>query len=82
MRLEHDGADRRHLSADRTFAFTEAAALAYGEIMDAAQRRARPMQTADDMTAASARVNGGHLATRNPADFEDGRLRPRLPVNF
>lgn len=59
---------RRRLS-DRIFGFTEEAALAYGELMDEATRRGRPMSVPDGMIAAIARVQNGKLATRNGADF-------------
>jgi predicted nucleic acid-binding protein len=35
--------DWRHRFADRIFGFTEAAALAYGDIMSAAVQKGRPM---------------------------------------
>jgi predicted nucleic acid-binding protein len=68
-RLEQGLAAWRHRFADRIFAFTEAAALAYGEIMSGALRQGRPMTAPDGMIAAIARINGGRLATRNVADF-------------
>lgn len=56
--------------ADRTFAFTDLAALAYGQIMGDAVRSGRPMSAPDGMIAAITLVNRGVLATRNVADFE------------
>ena len=82
VRLERDLADWRHRFADRIFAFTEAAALAYGEIMGAAQQRGRPMQTADGMIAAIARIHGGRLATRNLGDFARTGLELVCPWDF
>jgi predicted nucleic acid-binding protein len=74
MRLEQGLADWRHRFADRIFGFTESAALAYGELMGAAVRRGQPMSAPDGMIAAIAQVNGGRLATRNLADFQDTGL--------
>jgi predicted nucleic acid-binding protein len=54
-----------HRFADRIFAFTEAALLAYDDII--APRRS--ITAADGMIAAVRRIDGGRLATRNPADF-------------
>ncbi|MBV1703820.1 MAG: type II toxin-antitoxin system VapC family toxin [Hyphomicrobiales bacterium] len=68
-RLEAGLADWRRRFADRVFAFTEEAALAYGAIMGDASRAGRPMSAPDGMIAAIARVNGGRLATRNAGDF-------------
>jgi predicted nucleic acid-binding protein len=42
----------RHRFADRTFASTEAAALAYGDSMGAALRQGRAMTAPDGMIAA------------------------------
>jgi predicted nucleic acid-binding protein len=69
-RLERGLAEWRRRYADRIFAFTEEAALAYGEIMGAARRTGRIMTPPDGMIAAIVRVNGGRLATRNGADFK------------
>jgi predicted nucleic acid-binding protein len=68
--------------ADRIFAFTEAAALAYRDIMSAALRRGRPMTAPDGMIAAIVRVNGGHLATRNLPDFATAGLVLVSPWDF
>jgi predicted nucleic acid-binding protein len=54
----------------RIFAFTEEAALAYGDLMGDAVRRGRGMQPLDGMIAAIARVNHAKLATRNIAHFQ------------
>jgi predicted nucleic acid-binding protein len=50
--------------ATEIFPFTEAATLAYGNIMSAALRQGRPMAAPDGMIAAIARINRGRLATR------------------
>lgn len=81
-RLEQGLASWRHRFADRIFAFTEAAALAYGEIMSAASRCGRPMATADGMIAAIAHINGGRLATRNTTDFASTGLHLISPWDF
>lgn len=73
-RLAEGLANWRKRFADRIFGLTEEAALAYGEIMGEAVRRGRPMSAPDGMIAAIAKVNGGHLATRNLADFESAGL--------
>lgn len=70
IRLEQGLTDWRRRFADRIFGLTEAAALAYGEIMGTAARQGRNMSAPDGMIAAIARVNGGSLATRNLADFQ------------
>jgi predicted nucleic acid-binding protein len=72
----------RHRFADRIFAFTEAAALAYGDIMSTALRQGRPMTAPDGMIAAIARINGGRLATRNLADFATTSLELICPWDF
>lgn len=81
-RLEQGLAAWLHRFADRIFPFTEAAALAYGEIMSAAFRRGRPMSAPDGMIAAIARVNGGRLATRNLPDFQTTSLDLISPWDF
>jgi predicted nucleic acid-binding protein len=68
--------------ADRIFPFTEAAALAYGDIMSAAPRQDRSMTAPDGMIVAIARLNGGRLATRNLADFETTGLELICPWDF
>ena len=70
VRLELGLSAWRHRFADRIFGLTEAAALAYGDIMGAAVRRGHPMRAPDGMNAAIARINGAQLATRNLRDFK------------
>lgn len=72
----------RRRFADRIFGLTEAAALAYGEIMGNASRHGRTMTAPDGMIAAIARVNGGRLATRNLRDFETTGLQLVSPWDF
>jgi predicted nucleic acid-binding protein len=81
-RLEQGLAAWRHRFADRIFPFTEAAALAYGDIMSAALRQGRPMTAPDGMIAAIARLNGVRLATRNLPDFETTGLELISPWDF
>lgn len=81
-RLEQGLAAWRHRFADRIFPFTEAAALAYGDIMSTALRRGRPMIASDGMIAAIARLNGGRLATRNLPDFATTGLDVVSPWDF
>jgi predicted nucleic acid-binding protein len=81
-RLAEGLASWRKRFADRIFGLTEEAALAYGEIMGDAVRRGRPMSAPDGMIAAIAMVNGGRLATRNLADFEDVGLELVSPWAF
>ena len=81
-RLEQGLASWRHRFADRIFPLTEAAALAYGDIMSTALRLGRPMSAPDGMIGAIARVNGGRLATRNLAGFETVGLDLICPWDF
>ena len=81
-RLEEGLVSWRHRFADRIFPFTEASALAYGDIMSAARRQGRPMSAPDGMIAAIARINGGRLATRNVADFSTTNLELISPWDF
>jgi len=81
-RLEQGLASWRHRFADRIFPFTEAAALAYGDIMSAAVRGGRPMTAPDGMIAAIARINGGRLAIRNLPDFATTGLELISPWDF
>ena len=81
-RLEQGLASWRHRFADRIFPLTEAAALTYGEIMSAALRQGRPMTAPDGMIAATVRINGGRLATRNMTDFETTGLELICPWDF
>ncbi len=55
--------------AGRIFAFTDEAALVYGELMGEASRRGQPVSAPDGMIAAVALIHSGALATRNTADF-------------
>ena len=80
--LEQGLASWRHRFADRIFPFTEAAALAYGDIMSAALRQGRPITAPDGMIAAIARLNSGRLATRNLPDFETTGLDFISPCDF
>ena len=81
-RLEQGLTAWRHRFADRIFPFTEAAALAYGEIMSAALRQGRPMTAPDGMIAAITCINGGRLATRNLSDFATTGLELIRPWDF
>jgi predicted nucleic acid-binding protein len=81
-RLQHGLDAWRHRFADRIFPLTEAAALAYGDIMSAALRQGRPMSAPDGMIAAIARINGGRLATRNSSDFATTGLDVVCPWDF
>jgi predicted nucleic acid-binding protein len=81
-RLERGLTDWRHRFADRIFSFTEAAALAYGDIMGTAAQQGRPMTAPDGMIAAIARINGGRLATRNVTDFATTGLTLISPWEF
>lgn len=55
--------------AGRIFAFTEQAALVYGELMGAAHRTGTALSAPDGMIAAITIVNQGRLASRNSRDF-------------
>jgi predicted nucleic acid-binding protein len=81
-RLGQGLASWRHRFVDRIYPFTEAAALAYSEIMSLALRQGRPMTAPDGIIAAIARINGGRLATRNLADFETTGLELICPWDF
>ena len=82
LRLEQALTDWRQRFADRIFGFTEAAALAYGDIMGSAVRRGRPLTAPDGMIAVITRVNGARLATRNLADFATTGLDLICPWEF
>jgi predicted nucleic acid-binding protein len=82
VRLDRGLTHWRHRFADRIFGFTEAAALAYGDIMGAAFRQGRPMTAPDGMIAAIARINGARLATRNLSEFTTTGLELISPWNF
>jgi predicted nucleic acid-binding protein len=81
-RLEQGLSDWRHRFADRIFGLTEQAALAYGEIMATAGRQGLGMSAPDGMIAAIVRINGGHLAIRNLADFQTTGLALISPWDF
>lgn len=81
-RLEQGLAEWRHRFADRIFGLTEAAALAYGDIMGMAARQGHAMAAPDGMIAAIARVNGGSLATRNLTDFSTTGIELICPWGF
>jgi len=81
-RLAEALADWRHRFAGRIFGLTEEAAITYGEIMGTAIRAGSPMSVQDGMIAAIARVNGGHIATRNHADFRTTGLKLISPWEF
>ena len=61
----------RSCFAGRIFAFTEEAALSYGELMGDAARAGRPMSAPDGRIAAIARIHSAPLATLNVADFRE-----------
>ncbi len=81
-RLEEGLVSWRGRFSDRRFAFTEEAALAYGDIMGDAARQGRGMSAPDGMIAAIARINGGRLAARNLKDFETTGLELISPWQF
>jgi predicted nucleic acid-binding protein len=81
-RLEDALAAWRHRFADRIFPFTEAAALAYGEIMSTALRKGRTMSAPNGMIAAITRINGGQLATSYGEDFATTDLVVISPWDF
>jgi len=81
-RLEEGLVSWRRRFSDKMFAFTEEAALAYGDIMGDAARQGRGMSVPDGMIAAIARINGGRLATRNLKDFETTGLQLISPWQF
>lgn len=60
----------RQRFAGRIFAFTEEAALVYGQLMGQAVRNGRPLSAQDGMIAAVALMHASPLATRNLSDFE------------
>lgn len=81
-RLEEGLLSWRRRFSDKMFAFTEEAALAYGDIMGDAARQGRGVSVPDGMIAAIARINGGRLATRNLKDFETTGLELISPWHF
>ena len=68
-RLERGLTEWRKRLADRIFAFTEEAALSYGDVMGGAVRQGKPMTTGDAMIAAVAKVNGGELGHQEHQGF-------------
>ena len=82
VRLEQGLIEWRHRFADRIFGLTEAAALAYGDIMGAAVRQGHPMSAPDGMIAAIARINGAQLATRHLRNFTSTGLGLVCPWDF
>jgi predicted nucleic acid-binding protein len=81
-RLEEGLVSWRRRFSDKIFAFTEDAAVAYGDIMGDAARQGRGMSAPAGMIAAIARINGGRLATRNLKDFETTGLELISPWQF
>ena len=81
-RLEQGLASWRHRFADRIFPFTEAAALAYGNIMGTALRQGRSMSAPDGMIAAIAQIARGRVATRNVEHFATTGLEIVCPWDF
>ncbi len=79
LRLEQGLASWRRRFADRIYGFSEAATLAYGDIMADAVKLGRPMTVQDGMIAATARVNSGRLATRNVTDVAAAGLERICP---
>ena len=53
----------------RVLPFDEAAAVYYAEIVAARRREGRPIEAFDAQIAATARVAGAGLATRDTGDF-------------
>ncbi len=82
VRLQSGLDEWRRRYADRIFGFTEASAIAYGEIMGTASRQGHPMAAPDGMIAAIARVHSGKLATRNIKDFATTGLDLVSPWDF
>ena len=81
-RLEQGLASWRHRFADRIFPFTEAAGTRLRRHYEWALRQGRPMTAPDGMIAATVRINGGRLATRNLPDFETTGLELICPWDF
>lgn len=70
-RLMHGLDAWRKRFAGRIHAFTEDAALIYGQLMGERARSGRPLSAQDGMIAAIASEHGCPLATRNLRDFQD-----------
>jgi predicted nucleic acid-binding protein len=81
-RLEQGLSDWRRRFSDRIFGLTEAAALAYGEIIGTAKLQGLSMSVPDGMIAAITRVNDGRLATRNIKDFKFAGIDLISPWDF
>lgn len=81
-RLAGGLAEWRQRFAGRIFGVTEDVAMAYGDIMGEATRSGRPMAAQDGLIAATAKVNGGRLATRNLSDFKPAGLALVSPWEF
>lgn len=69
-RLEQGLSNWRRRFADRIFGLTEAATLAYGDVIGEPPVKGRGMSAPDGLIAAIARINGGRLATQNLNDFQ------------
>jgi predicted nucleic acid-binding protein len=63
----------------RVLPFDEAAAVHYAEIVAARRREGRPIEAFDAQIAATARVAGAGLATRDTGDFAGCGLTPVNP---
>lgn len=61
--------------AGRVLAFTPDAAAMYADIVVSRERQGRPISMADAQIAATCRIHGADLATRNVKDFADTGLR-------
>lgn len=57
------------LGDDRVLALDARGAVEYAQVMGEAERAGRPMSTMDALIAATCRVHGAVLATRNVKDF-------------
>lgn len=67
---------------DRIHAFSEADALAYGEVMGTRSQSGLPMSIPDGIIAAMARTRGASVATRNVEDFGALQLEVVNPWEF
>jgi predicted nucleic acid-binding protein len=65
--------------AGRVLPFDEEAAVHYAEIVAARRREGRPIEAFDAQIAATARVAGAELATRDVGDFTGCGLTPVNP---
>jgi predicted nucleic acid-binding protein len=82
LRLDAGLREWRSRLAARIFAFSETAALEYGMIAGAAMRQGLQIAMPDGMIAATARLHGGRLATRNVKDFASLGLDVINPWEF